>query len=104
MIPGPLTPMSYVPIKFPIWNGGERYVGIAAFRVKTHTKIEILYVRKAGKRSYPNPYYMSGADIIKHDVKVVKGGVKVYLVPIKELEEILPNETIRQESEEDGAV
>ena len=103
MIPGPLTPMSYIPIKFPIWNGGERYVGIADFRVKQHNKIEILYVRKDGERSYPNCYYMSGADIVKHKIKVVGGGVKVYLIPIKELEEILPNATIQSESETSGA-
>lgn len=90
------TPMSYVPIRFPIWNGGQRFVGIADFRIQTHNKIEILYVRKDGTRSFPNCYYISGVDITKpeHKVQSVKGGVKVYLVPISELQEILPNEPI----------
>lgn len=98
------TPMSYVPIKFPIWNGGQRYVGIADFRIRQHNKIEILYVRKDGTRSFPNCYYISGADIKKpeHKVKTVKGGVKVYLIPISELEEIIPNETIYTDGEERG--
>lgn len=102
MIPAPNTPMSYIPIKFPIWNGGDRVVGVADFRVKQHNRIEILYVRKDGTRSYPNPYYMSGEDIVKHKIKVVGGGVKVYLVPIKELEEILPDEELHAGAEESG--
>ena len=105
MIPDPrTTPMSYIPIKFPIWNNGQRFVGIADFRIQTHNKIEILYVRKKdGKRSFPNCYYISGADIVKpeHKTKIVGGGVKVYLVPLSELEEIVPNETIYTGGTED---
>lgn len=102
MIPGPNTPMSYIPIRFPIWNGGQRVVGIADFRVKQHNKIEIEYVRKDGTRSYPNCYYMAGADIVKYPVQTVKGGVRVYLVPLKDLEEILPDEQLHAGGEESG--
>lgn len=105
MIPDPrTTPMSYIPIKFPIWNNGQRFVGVADFRIQTHNKIEILYVRKKdGKRSFPNCYYISGADIKKpeHKIKVVGGGVLVYLIPLSELEEIIPDETIHARGEED---
>lgn len=91
MIPGPLTPMALIEIRFPIWNGGQRYVGIADFRIRAHNKIVILYTRKDGTKSFPNPYYISGADIKSpdHKFQVVKGGVKLYLVPISELEEII---------------
>lgn len=93
------TGMSYVPIKFPVWNGGQRFVGIADFRIRPHNKIEILYVRKDGHRSFPNCYYISGEDIKRpdHKTKIVGGGVKVYLVPVSELEEILPNEHTTRE-------
>ncbi len=79
------TPCNHIAIKYPRWK--QRVVGVAKFRVGTHNAIEITAVGKDGERYYPDMYYMSGEDIVKHPVQKLPGsGVELYLVPINELE------------------
>jgi hypothetical protein len=61
-------------------------VGIASFRVGTHNKIVIEARGKDGEPYYPEPLYISGTNIMKHDTQLLPSGVKLYLVPIAELE------------------
>jgi len=78
------TPCNHIEIKAPRWK--ERVVGIAKFRVGTHNSVDIMATDKEGKRYYPDTYYISGADIEKHEVqRLANGGVEVYLVPINDL-------------------
>jgi hypothetical protein len=78
-----------IEIKFPIWNNGERVVGLANFRLQMDNRVIIAYTRKSdGQRSFPDDYYISGADASKYPTKQLKGGVKVHLVPIRDLEVI----------------
>lgn len=78
------TPCNHIEIRAPRWK--ERVIGIAKFRVGMHNSIDIVATNKEGERYYPDTYYMSGADIAKHEVQKLKnGGVEVYLVPINEL-------------------
>lgn len=58
-----LTPMQYFPIKAPMWFGGQRKVGLANRNIGNHNKIEILYQRKDGERTYPEPFYISKKEI-----------------------------------------
>lgn len=77
------TACNHIEIRSPRWK--ERVVGIAKFRVGTHNSIDIMATDKTGKRYYPDTYYISGADIAKHEVQKLPQGVEVYLVPISEL-------------------
>ena len=71
-------------IKEPIWGGGERCVGIAEFRLGQ--KIEITYENKCGARVFPHIYHISKEKALKYPLKIVGGGVRLRIVPIKEME------------------
>ena len=47
------TPASLFEIKYPVWNGGKRMVGLYHRNVGNHNQIEILAKRKDGTRIYP---------------------------------------------------
>lgn len=80
-----MTPCQEIRIKAPRWK--QRVVGVASFRVGTHNKIIIEAKGKDGKPYYPEPLYGSGEMIQRQPVQVLPGsGVKLYLVPISELE------------------
>lgn len=82
------TPCNVTKINFPIWNGGKRVVGIAPHRIGTHNQIEILYTRKSdGERIYPNPFYMSGADIKRYPLEPLEKhpNIYLYLIPVDDL-------------------
>ena len=83
-----LTPLNAIPpIHAPRWNGGKRVVGIADYRIKDANRIEIDYVRKSdGERVYPTPFFMRGNKIKTYPTQIVRGGVKLYQVPIDDLE------------------
>ena len=48
--------------------------------------IEITAKKKDGTKYYSDQYYMSGENIKKHEVQLLPSGVKLYLIPINELE------------------
>lgn len=81
-----MTPMSVVDIQKPRWK--QRVVGIASFRVGQHNKVRILATGKDGERYYPDDMYISGEDVKKHPVQLLPSGVKLYLVPISDLERL----------------
>lgn len=82
------TPANVIKIRFPIWNGGRRVIGIAPHKVGTHNHIEIEYTRKSdGEKIYPQPFYMSGKDIRAYVLEPLKKYPNVYLyqVPVDDL-------------------
>lgn len=82
-----LTPMTDITVRSPIWNNGNRVVGIADYRLKTDLcRIEITYVRKDGVRSFPDTYVMASSKIRTYPTMTVAGGVLLYLVPLSDLE------------------
>jgi len=80
------TPLNYFELKFPIWNGGKRVVGLNQTRIGFHNKIKITYKRKDGTESFPDDYYISGEKARSFPTQVLKGGVTVHLIPLSELE------------------
>ena len=85
------TTASLFEIKFPVWNGGKRMVGLFHKNVGTHNQIDILVTRKDGTRIYPNPFYMSGADVRKYPLEPLKKypNMFLYMIPIEDLEEVV---------------
>lgn len=69
-------------IKEPIWE--TESVGIADHRVKGDDTMEvrIAYKDKQDNLVYPNRYTMTTEKIRTYPTKVVKGGVKLHIVPI----------------------
>lgn len=78
------TSCNVIEIRAPRWK--QRVVGIANFRVGTHNAIDITAVGKDGKRYYPETLYGSGEMITKCEMQTLPSGVKLYLVPIGNLE------------------
>lgn len=72
-------------IKYPIWK--SRSVGIAEHRLgQAGAALEILYENKQGERIYPHIYYISRKDIVKYPVQIIRGFIKLRIVPIDALE------------------
>lgn len=74
-------------INSPIWNGGQRKVGLNINRIGKHNEIRFLYRRKSdGELSIPDTYYFDG-DLAKQlDYEVQNThGVSLLLVPISDL-------------------
>lgn len=71
-------------IKEPIWS--TRSLGIAEQRVKGDTMMEVRvsYKDKQGNLMYPYRFLMQTTQIRKYPTKVVRGGVRVHIVPIKD--------------------
>lgn len=85
------TPVNVIPpIQKPIWNGGQRKIGIASFKLKgTHNQVEILATNASGERIYPLPFYVNGEEVQKKYplVPIPKHpNIKVYEIPIDDLE------------------
>lgn len=70
----------------PVWGG--RKVGLAIYKIAAHNRIEILYTDKAGRRIYPLPLYISGANARKYPMQAVRSNpnIKLYVIPINDLE------------------
>ena len=76
-----------IEIRAPLWGGGRPNIGIADFRIKGLDVIEaeIIYVRKTdGLRSYPGTYSMKVSEITQYPTQIVRGGVKLYVVPLED--------------------
>jgi len=73
-------------INSPIWNGGKKKVGLAAYRLSKHNEIHFTYRRKSdGELSLPDVYYFDGdkaKDCERQNVK----GMELVLVPFSDLE------------------
>jgi len=75
-------------INSPIWNGGEKKVGLALNRIKRHNEIHFKYRRKSdGELSMPDVYYFDGRLIkgLDYEVMNVKG-ITLVLIPFRDLE------------------
>lgn len=72
------------PIKFPIWSGGKRAVGIADFRLNGADEIAVTidYKRKDGTLSFPHTYVMSTAKLRTYPIQIVGGGVRLHVAPL----------------------
>ena len=71
-------------IKSPIWSSMS--IGIAHFRVSDDLKIEILWKDKYGNRKFPDTYFMKKEKIITYPTKIIHNRIKLYIIPIKNLE------------------
>lgn len=68
----------------PRWK--QRVVGIASYKVQTHNAIDIMKTDKDGKRYFPYTLYGSGELIRSCPTQELSQGVKLFLVPIDQLE------------------
>lgn len=78
-------------IRFPIWNGGKRAVGLNLKRITKHNEIRILYRRKSDNElTYPDPFYLDSDQLkgLDYEVQNTKG-VTLVLVPIDHLERLV---------------
>lgn len=82
----PLTGLNKIEIKAPIW--ATRSVGIAEYRLRPHNLIEIMYTKKDGTRYDSNKYYITEEKARTYPIQIVGGRVKLFLVPISDLEEL----------------
>jgi hypothetical protein len=77
-------------IKEPIWNGGNRCVGIADFRLKYDSiVITISYKDKFGTQLYPYKYFINcnkAKQYPTRDVSTARGNMKLYIIPIDDFE------------------
>ena len=75
-----------VTIKAPIWNGGNRKIGIADYRIKKAdiVEVEILAKDKDGNKLHPGTYWMPVAKLKKYPIQTVHGGTKLYVSPIED--------------------
>jgi len=81
--------MKTLKIHSPIWSSMS--IGIAHFRVSDDLKIQILYKDKYGNRKFPDTYFMSKEKIITYPTKIIHKNIRLYIIPIKDLE-IIKNE------------
>lgn len=83
---GTMTPYQTYKIRTPIWNGGQRKVGLATSRLTKHNVIDFTYVRKSdGLKSIPDLHYFDGNKAKQYDKQTVKG-VELVLIPLDDLE------------------
>lgn len=80
--------MNYFELGSPIWRGGRPHVGLADFRIGAQNKVKITYRRKDGTESFPDMYYISGDKAKQYPTQVVKGGVTLHVIPLKDMEVI----------------
>lgn len=78
--------MKTLKIHSPIWS--TMSIGIAHFRVSDDLKIEILWKDKYGNRKFPNFYFMKKEKIMTYPTKIIHNGIKLFIIPIKDLEVI----------------
>ena len=76
-------------VRAPIWNGGNRCVGLAESRLQGDlTTFEILYEDKHGNRIYPYPFKVRTREVVSSPVQFVHG-IKLRVVPLEKCEEAL---------------
>lgn len=63
--------MNKIDIWAPRWR--DRVVLVADWKVGPENKVEITHTNKAGVRSFPNPFVMSGQKIRSYPETFVKG-------------------------------
>lgn len=84
------TPCTLFKIRSPIWNGGQRMVGLDMRRVSKHNEIWFTYVRKSdGELSMPDKYYFDG-DLLKtiDFEKRAIGGTYLAIIPFKHIKRL----------------
>lgn len=74
----------------PIWNGGERYVGIATYRLRDNSlRVSCRYRNKSGNPIWQGELLVTKRFAEKYSTKEykTKGGkpFKVYLIPLDDL-------------------
>jgi len=76
--------MTHYQIRAPIWNGGQRCVGLNVQLLNgTVTTFEILYTtKKTNKRSFPYTFTVPTAVAARCPRQVVSGGVVLAIVPL----------------------
>lgn len=78
-----------IEIRSPQRNGGERCVGIAAFKVKSgKNRVKIMYTRKDGERSYPLPFEVDGNKILSYPTMKLAGGTVLHMVPVADMKTV----------------
>jgi len=71
-------------IKEPIWNGGDRCVGIRVDRLARDLFVEIMTEDKHGNRIYPAKYYITRQRASLYEIKSYSWG-DAYIIPIEDL-------------------
>ena len=71
-------------LRKPMWNGGKRVFGIAAYRLGSEGRFQLrcMYKNKHGDYSHPHLYGMDVTEIRTYPTMVVGNDVTLYLVPI----------------------
>ena len=77
-------------IMTPIWNGGQRCVGLAEYRLSGPvTTFEILWRNREDKRIYPHPFTVSTKTVLKCPIQMIKG-MRLRIVPLNICKEVTP--------------
>ncbi len=86
--------MTHYQIRAPIWNGGQRCVGLNVQLLHGMvTTFEILYTtKKTKKRSYPYTFTVPTAVVYGCPRQTVDGGVVLAIVPLEKCTEVKPLE------------
>lgn len=75
-------------IRAPIWS--KKAIGIAERKARDSSdeffEIDILYTDKSGNKTFPGLYQIRREDIFKYPIQTLKGGVKLFIIPIEELQ------------------
>lgn len=78
--------MKPLEIHAPMWNGGQRVVGIAEYKLGTRsTDIQITYKDKSGALIYPHTFTIDTAEARKFPTMKLRCGVNLRLIPIDAL-------------------
>ena len=83
-----LTECTLFKLGTPVWNGGQKVVGLDLKRIRKHNEITFSYVRKSdGQKSFPDTYYFDGENIKGLDYEIQnRKGVSLVLIPFEHLE------------------
>ena len=72
-------------IEEPIWK--NKAVGLNVNKIEAENLVEVVWKDKQGERLYPFTYKITGARAKTYPTMMIPGkGVRVYVVPIVELE------------------
>ena len=87
--------MTHVKIHAPIWNGGDRCVGLnVALLHGVTTTFEIEYTtKKTKKRSYPYTFTVPTVIVYGCPRQTLPSGVVLAIVPLEKCTEVVPLET-----------
>jgi len=86
--------VNVIKIKTPIWNGGNRCVGIAEYKlIGAGVYIDILYRNKTGEKTYPNRFRLDRSVAMECPVKTIRISssrhLRLRIVPIDSMEIII---------------